>query len=386
MRGAYEVGVLKGMVEVLGLREASTPPFRIFVGTSVGAINAAYMVGNSHRGDLGIDGLADIWSNLSVESHLKISWVKVTKGSAGRWMQRPFIDPRPLELLVRRSVDWDVLHENVELGRARALVIAAFNLATGKTAMFAETAPGVYYRPSPDPRRSALVGPISPDHVLGSAAIPLVFTPRRIGHAYYVDGSVRFNTPISPAVRSGAERLMVISVRKEASDADIEEKLDHHPTPLFVIGKLLNAVFLDPFEYDLSVMARFNELFSVLEEALTEEELERVQKTMTKLRGAPYRRLSTLVFTPSEDIAKLASEHIKEHLDDWKLMRIPRWFLRRATISDSRWEADWAAYILFDGSFAAKLIELGRRDALRRADEIREFFEPGKARDMDARD
>jgi NTE family protein len=55
-------------------------------------------------------------------------------------------------------------------------------------------------------------------------------------------------------------------------------------------------------------------------------------------------------------------------------MRIPRWFLKRASISDTRWEADWAAYILFDGKFAAKLIDLGHQDALARAAEIRKFF------------
>jgi NTE family protein len=37
-------------------------------------------------------------------------------------------------------------------------------------------------------------------------------------------------------------------------------------------------------------------------------------------------------------------------------------------------EADWASYVLFDGTFAGDLIELGRDDALRRAGEIRAFF------------
>jgi hypothetical protein len=37
-------------------------------------------------------------------------------------------------------------------------------------------------------------------------------------------------------------------------------------------------------------------------------------------------------------------------------------------------EADWTSYVMFDGSVAAELIRLGRRDALDQANEIRSFF------------
>lgn len=376
VRGAYEVGVLKGIADVLGLKQDSASLFKIFAGTSVGALNAAYMVGNAHHGDFNIDGLADIWKNLSVETHLRLGLKARPKLLSAKWYQGPFIDARPLELLIRRSVDWSVLHENIASGVARALVVSAFNLASSQTTIFAETTPGVEYKPSPDPSRHAHKERLTPDHILASAAIPLIFPSRRLGHAFYCDGSVRFNTPISPAVRCGAERLVVVTVRRESSAQSVKEKLDRHPTPLFVVGKLLNAVFLDPFEYDLSVMARFNELFSILQETLTAEEMERVDQVVTKMRGAPYRKLSTLIFSPSEDIGKLAGEHLRANLEGLKLPRIPKWFLRRAAVAESTWEADWAAYVLFDGSFAAKLIDLGYRDAFARAEEIKRFF-PG---------
>ncbi|MCA9605170.1 MAG: patatin-like phospholipase family protein, partial [Myxococcales bacterium] len=40
-RGAYEAGVVAGIVEVLARKPRAEAPFSIFTGTSVGAINAA---------------------------------------------------------------------------------------------------------------------------------------------------------------------------------------------------------------------------------------------------------------------------------------------------------------------------------------------------------
>lgn len=42
-RGAYEAGVIAGIVDVLGDRRQRRAPFSIFTGTSVGAINAAWL-------------------------------------------------------------------------------------------------------------------------------------------------------------------------------------------------------------------------------------------------------------------------------------------------------------------------------------------------------
>ena len=48
--------------------------------------------------------------------------------------------------------------------------------------------------------------------------------------------------------------------------------------------------------------------------------------------------------------------------------------MRRAAMEDATWELDLASYVLFDGLYLSKLIEMGYRDALERADEIRDFF------------
>jgi len=91
---------------------------------------------------------------------------------------------------------------------------------------------------------------------------------------------------------------------------------------------------------------------------------------MIRRRGASYRHIETLVFVPSQDIARLAAQYLKDNLRRFDIGLVARRLLRSAAEEGN---ADWATYLLFDGGFAQQVIELGRRDALRRRDEIRAF-------------
>jgi NTE family protein len=376
VRGAYEVGVLAGIVEALGLRPSDRAPFDIFAGTSVGAINAAFMVANAHRGDASIHELCDIWRNLSPSVHLRLN-VRRSSGDSliprRGLLGRSFIDARPLELLVRRSADWDQLNANIENGLASALLIAAFDIGAGRTTVFAQLAPGADYQPTHSRLRSTVKTQMTADHVLASAAIPLLFPSRKIGDRYYCDGGIRFNTPMAPAIRAGADKLVVISLQRP-EDQEEDHVLEDYPSSALIAGKLLNSLLLDPFRHDMAILARFNSLMQVLEETLMPQEMERIQQTLEQTRGARYRRLQSLLFEPSDDIGRLAGEHLRNNLDGWNLSSIPRFLLRRASREDATWEADWAAYLMFDGAFATQLIDLGLADARARRDEIREFF------------
>lgn len=382
MRGAYEVGVVEGIVEALDTPVHRPSPFRVFAGTSVGAINAAYMAANTHRADLDIERLRHTWTSLEIERHLQFDPLGFLSlraglrrtGNGGQDQEhfgRSLLDPRPLEAMIASSIEWESLHDNVDAGRTLALLVAALDVATGKTTIFSEIAPAADFRPSRDPRRRAEVGLIGDEHVLASAAIPLLFPARRIGASYYCDGGLRFNTPISPAIRAGADRLVVITLsgtREEGIEPEV--KIDEYPSLFFLAGKVMNALLLDQVVYDLAVLKRFNHLVAVMEQALPAQSFAEVERLLVDSRGAPYRRIETLVFNPSEDLGAIATEHLHRHLDSWRLSRIPRWLLGVARGS----QADWAAYLLFDGGFAERLIELGRKDALARREEIREFF------------
>ncbi len=392
MRGAYEVGVVAGIAEVLGESPPRTPLFDVLAGTSVGAINATYFAANADKPDHGVGRLAALWRSLRLAQHARVRPFGLWAGGIKRKFDRltssardgsSLLDTRALEVVVKRAIDWEGLHRNTASGRVHALMIAALHVASGRTTVFAEHAPGVRLNSANDERRVTVPCRITPDHVFASAAIPLLFPTRRLGDHYYCDGGLRFNTPIAPAIRAGAERIVVISVRHARTAREIasEEVRDFGKgrdlSPLFLVGKLLNALLLDPVAYDLQMLDRLNQMMTVLEEALPPDELERVQQVWIKHRGAPYRRLDTLIFTPSRDLGVAAGDYIRNRLDSTDVQTITRILIERVASEGDRPEADWASYLLFEGGFAAELIEMGRVDALAQTDHIRQFFAEG---------
>src|SRR5262245_11488039 len=259
MRGGYEVGIMLGMIEVLERTADDEPLFRVFAGTSVGAINATFFAGHSHQGDHGVHRLRNIWGSLRLKDHVHVRafglvqwperWRRLLGPLIDEQRGTSLIDARALEQIVQRSVDWEKLHDNVRAGRVSALLIAALHVVSGRTTVFAELGPDIDYAPSPDQRRALRYAEIEADHVLASAAIPLLFPTRRVSGHFYCDGGLRFNTPIAPAIRAGADRLVVVSVLRErsVSEAELAESMappgaGRDLSPFFLVGKLLNAL------------------------------------------------------------------------------------------------------------------------------------------------
>lgn len=373
-RGAYAVGVLSGLSALLGgLRSR----FHFFSGTSVGAINAAHCAAHAESDDLGLEELTRQYTELRLKTHLRPHLASIL-GRSGRSGQYPsrrgwaLLDSRPFERIVRHDIPWDHLHENVRGGLVSGVFVSGLRISDGRTTTFAELAPGTELVVGQDPRRDAVVGPITADHVLASAALPLLFPARRIDGAYYCDGGLRFNTPVAPAIRAGAERLVVIALRAGACRP--VNALTEYPKPFFLLGKILDALLLDPIEYDLHVLARLNRITEVMEKTMTPAALSQVRAVVQGDRGLPYRQVHTLVFRPSKDIGVLAAEYMRSEQPARKEGLAARTLLRHASALGGHVEADFVSYLLFDGGFARLLIDLGYRDALSRAREVRAFF------------
>src|SRR6476661_9786597 len=68
-RGAYEAGVVQGLVEVM---QPTEPLFDVLCGTSVGALNAAYLAAHAHEPDMNAAGLVTHWAELDIATHLRL--------------------------------------------------------------------------------------------------------------------------------------------------------------------------------------------------------------------------------------------------------------------------------------------------------------------------
>ncbi len=389
VRGAYEVGVVSGIVEVMGAKGGS--PFEIFAGTSVGAINSSFLAANSDLPDLGVESLRNLW-DLDIHKHLRVDPFGLfetpkkladrVRGLLGqpipeRGIGRSILDVAPLEELVRSGIDFDRLHRNIAGDAVSALAIAALEISSGRTTIFVEHSRETFFTGTMDPRRLPRSEQITPDHVLGSCALPLLYPARRIGEHYYVDGGIRFNTPIAPAIRTGADRIVVVApsslpATRAAADSTVDPARDYPSLP-FLLGKLVNALLLDPLTYDLAVLKRFNDLFEVLDATLPEETMDEVSDLLYQGRGAAYRKIDTLIFRPSADLSAMACHYVEHELNTESLGSFRRWLLGKATRTRVA-ASDLASYLLFDGGFTSKLIDLGHEDAVARADEIRSFF------------
>ena len=387
-RGAYEVGILQGIVEVLDRGESDDSPFDIVSGTSVGAINAVWVGAWGHRGDVNIRGLRQRWDDLRLETHLNFDLQGAASILGGERIRRllteslhsehvSFLKADPFEHLVEHEIPWSQLHRNVSSGVMEAVAVAALEVSSGKTIVFGELGEGIELERVEDPRRQFRPTSVHSDHVLASAAIPLIFPAREIDLELYCDGGLRLNTPIPPAIRAGADRLVVVSVGEvgEFSAGEGEwaraARRANFPNPIFLAGKALNALLVDPVYQEVQLTNRINRMVKAMEDVLDDEQMAEVERAVTEERGAPYRHVPTLSFRPSENVSELARDYLQTVE--------PRRFATRRLVdfagSGSTVERDLLSFILFDGDFAEELILLGRRDALARGEEIRAFFE-----------
>ncbi len=85
----------------------------------------------------------------------------------------------------------------------------------------------------------------------------------------------------------------------------------------------------------------------------------------------PYRRVKSMVVRPSQDIGRLAASHLRSGAV--RGHTLTKRLLQLVDIGEAS-ESDLASYLLFDGAFTQKLIDLGRADAEARRHEIAEFF------------
>lgn len=343
---------------------------RVLCGTSVGAVNSAYLASHGLT-PASVRALAHIWRSLQIDKLVSIdrSGLRALLAAGGKGLLgRPMVSP-PVGLLsvegitqiVRDKADWHNLARVVRRGRFDAVGFAATDIASGNTHFFVDHHPSLKPRWSrgddaPLPIRTIL----GPAHVLASAAIPLLFPPVEVSRRWYIDGGVRYNTPLAPALTMGAESLLIVSVRAAPST--------HQDAPdgTFsgfgqIVGKVLDSVFLDRIGFDLDRLLRINHMLEAVLECSGQEGLRALCERLIA-RGRPaYRTVELAHVRPTHDLGVLAASHL-DALTSAKPFSFAR-VLKALFQDDTGTTGDAASFLLFDGGYADTLIQVGRKDA-----------------------
>ncbi len=393
-RGAYEAGVLRFLLDDFPERTGIQPSFDIVCGTSVGAIHACYLAGTAEGSPGRGQRLVDIWRDLKVDEVFKFTPSSImslprkilsVRRLAGQLKagQRPdrlfgLLDTEPLEHLVLDAIPWQNIRRNLRDGLIESVCVTATQIATGRAVVFVEQARDDL--PSWITETNIRMQPIRlmPVHALASAAIPLLFPAVRVGSRYYADGGLRLNTPLAPVVRMGANRILVIGlshgVRPTVNETLAQQRTAGFGNPMFLFGKVLNALMLSPLDADLARLHFINEIIDNGEEAFGPEFLDQLNTAASRRETRPIQKIVDLTIRPSTDLGLMAGALVSGQQGDLQLSTFHRLFMRAFSSDANSQEADLLSYLLFDENFTKPLAELGRADAMAREEELVAFF------------
>jgi NTE family protein len=371
-RGAYQAGVLKRIGELKRVQVGENP-FPIIGGASAGAINGSALAMGSDNFSQATAVLANLWSNLKPsdvfrcdfvsQAHNSLVWILDLSfgGALGGGNARSLLDATPLRHFLKKHLDTARIQENIRRGNLYALAISATNYNSGKSYLFIQGQKGhpMWNRS----RRVTLATKITVDHICASAAIPLVFQPVKLdtanGSAFFGDGCLRLQQPLSPAIRLGAEKIFAIGVRCEDREHQVEESGQKDPSLAQVMGVLFNVMFLDHLATDVEHLERLNQL------------MRSGHIKQTGKEGCEEMRpLTVLQVTPSVNLTEVAAHHQKDmpYLIQYFVNSLGR---------DAASCSDLMSYLLFTPKYTRDLIQLGYHDASNRIDEIEEYLYAG---------
>lgn len=385
-RGAWEAGIIRYVREELPASVRAQVRFDVLAGTSVGAMTCCYLAATMHTPETQGRGLESLWTSLSLEEVFKVAgesaWSvgrKLWKATRRHehpdgWRLYDLLHPEPLEQMVHHRIEWPRIAANLARGDFDAIAVSTTRIRDGRTQVFVQRKEPGLPAWSRDPWTVATEVVLGPEHALASAAIPLLFRSVKVLDEYYCDGFVRQNTPVSPALRLGADRVLILSLGHKPKVAVDPPKLKALPTTPQVIGKVLNALMLDRLDHDLDRLRRVNALVAKGRALGGDAFVDQLNAAVSSTRGQPWRFIHELVIRPSRDLADVARPHLESRTRKESTEALPTRLLHRLAGSQLLSQAELGSYLLFDAPYARDLVQLGMEDAHSRREQLEAFF------------
>ena len=365
-RAAHELGALSVLMPVLEQR-GERP--RIIVGTSAGALNAAYLAAGADRGwGSVVEAGCRLWRDirygevlgplLSARDLGLVLRFGLEFAGAGVGGVPSLLDDAPLTDTIQTRISFGQLARNVKSGVIEVAGVAATSYQTGRSVVF-------YHGPADPPRddkRAIDYAPVclTATHIRASAAIQVLFPAVQVTEpgdmgGCYGDGGTSLNTPLKPALAFGAERLVVIGLN---STAGSPRSAAPRPVDAFDgAAQVVQALLANQLAHDVPTLATINQIAAARPPAAPGVPAADEHRVIPYIFVAPRERFA---------VGRLASTIYRRRYAGLRgLRRAPSLALLGRLLDAARDPAhgELFSYVFFAPEFAAALIEQGRQDA-----------------------
>lgn len=374
-RGAYEAGMLAAFLPTLarcGLRP------NIFIGTSAGSINAALFASLAHLpAEQAAREAVSRWRQIRKPMVMRPAWqtlpmfaLRYLAALSGiRGQLTSLFDTGPLlaSLGQETLIDWAQLHQNAlaEQPSVAAVAVVTTEMGSNRTKVWVEcpdsTAEKVGFPATDDERAMDYVRTqLEARHVLASAAIPVAFPPVRLGTSqapsWNVDGGVRLNAPLKPAITLGARKLIVVATDPARYQQPPLVPMDRPaPSVLDSADEIMHGALSDRMIEDLQELMRMNRVLAA-----------DLSRTIKSPRGREYQTVEFIFGGPAsgEDVGATAALALSEALHG--LGRFTNWDLSLLNFilgAGPTARPDLMSFLFFEPEFINLALQQGERHA-----------------------
>lgn len=360
-RAAYQVGVLSAIAKFIPRNHGI--PFPIICGTSAGAINSAALACYASCFQLAIKKLEWVWKNLDperiyhsdpmrVSSHLIGGFLGSFQADYANKNARSLLNNAPLRQLLESVIDFSRIDTNIRRRYLSAVSVTASSYTSGDSISYFQSEESIspWFRA----KRRGEPTQLNSQHLMASAAIPLVFPSEKIKRHHLGDGSVHQLSPLSPAIHLGAEKIFIVGVEQPKEPIHARENNPHPPTTAAIAGHLLDSIFSDTLQSDIERMERVNNTLSLI-------------PNEKKKNTIGLKHIDSYLLNPSHNFNNIAVQYYD------KLPMSIRALLRTMGVSNDG-ESSLVSYLLFEKNYCKELISLGFNDALEQESQIRQFL------------